>query len=66
MPESNDKKAGGDFEKTPDAISFKILEQSVNGIKIKAPSRKGAYRFFIYVYDDYKNVATANFPFYVK
>tara|TARA_B100000780_G_scaffold126719_1_gene88853 strand:- start:679 stop:1443 length:765 start_codon:yes stop_codon:yes gene_type:complete len=66
MPESNDKKAGGDFEKTPEPISFKIVEQKIDGIIIKAPSKSGPYRFFIYVRDSNKNVATANIPFYVK
>ena len=66
MPESTDKKSGGDFEKTPEPISFKIVEHSDNKIVIKSPSRSGPYRFFIYIRDNNKNVATANFPFYVK
>jgi len=66
MPESTDKKSGGDFEKTPEPISFKIIENLNNKIVIKAPSRSGPYRFFIYILDCNKNVATANIPFYVK
>ena len=66
MPESIDKKAGGDFEKTPEPISFKIVENKNDRIIIKAPSKSGPYRFFIYVRDSNKNVATANIPFYVK
>lgn len=66
MPESTDKKAGGDFEKTPESISFKVTENSDNKVVIKAPSISGPYRFFIYVHDNNKNVATANIPFYVK
>ena len=66
MPESNDKKAGGDFEKTPEPISFKIVENMNNKIIIKAPLKSGPYRFFIYVRDSNKNVATANIPFFVK
>ena len=66
MPESIDKKAGGDFEKTPGPISFKIVENKNDRIIIKAPSKSGPYRFFIYVRDSNKNVATANIPFYVK
>jgi hypothetical protein len=66
MPESVDKKAGGDFEKTPEPISFKIVEHKNDKIIIKAPSKSGPYRFFIYVRDSNKNVATANIPFYVK
>ena len=66
MPESTDKKSGGDFEKTPELISFKIIEHIENKLVIKAPQRSGAYRFFIYVRDGYQNVATANIPFYVR
>ena len=66
MQESTDKKAGGDFEASMDALDYKIVSQSKNYIKIKAPSRSGAYRFYIYVSDNYNNVATANIPFYVK
>ena len=33
---------------------------------IKGPLKSGPYRFFIYVRDSNKNVATANIPFYVK
>jgi len=37
-----------------------------NKIIIKAPLKSGPYRFFIYVRDSNKNVATANIPFFVK
>ncbi|MFL2574033.1 MAG: hypothetical protein ACJ0P8_06290, partial [Flavobacteriales bacterium] len=66
MQESTDKKAGGDFEASMDALDYKIVNQSKDFIKIKAPSRSGAYRFYVYVSDKNKNVATANIPFYVK
>jgi exo-beta-1,3-glucanase (GH17 family) len=66
MPESTDKKSGGDFEKTPEPITFKVVEKSNNKIVIKAPSRPGPYRFFIYIRDNNKNIATANIPFYVN
>ena len=66
MQESTDKKTGGDFEASMDALDYKIVSQSKNSIKIKAPSRSGAYRFYVYVSDNYNNVATANIPFYVK
>lgn len=66
MPESTDKKAGGDYEKAPEPIPFNIINQSKTSISIEAPSKSGPYRFFIYIRDNHKNVATANFPFYVK
>ena len=66
MAESTDKKAGGDFESKGGLLDFKILEKTSNNIKIKAPYRSGAYRFYIYISDGENNVATANIPFYVK
>ena len=66
MEESTDKKSGGDFESKMDALEFRIFDFSEKHIKIKAPSRSGAYRFYVYVSDNYNNVATANIPFYVK
>tara|TARA_Y100001954_G_scaffold139017_1_gene148172 strand:+ start:597 stop:1862 length:1266 start_codon:yes stop_codon:yes gene_type:complete len=66
MPESTDKKSGGDFEKTPESISFKVIEKSDKKIIINSPKKPGAYRFFIYIRDNNNNIATANIPFYVK
>ena len=66
MAESTDKKAGGDFEVKLDGLKYKILKQEKGLISIKAPSRSGPYRFYVYVSDNYNNVATANIPFYVK
>ncbi len=66
MPESIDKKSGGDFENTPDLLEFEIFKQSENSICIHAPSSSGAYRFFLYIRDNFNNVATANIPFFVK
>jgi len=65
MPESTDKKSGGDFEKTPEKISNLITENNYDKITFTAPGRAGAYRLFIYAYDSHKNVAYANIPFYV-
>ena len=51
------------------ASGVKLTEARNNGahaITIKAPSRSGAYRFYVYVSDNFENVATANIPFYVK
>ena len=66
MPESTDKRSGGEAEKAPESLPIKILEQSKERLVVKAPNRSGPYRFFIFVSDEYNNVATANFPFYVK
>ena len=66
MPESTDKKAGGDFETTPEPIKFNIVRKNTNTLVINSPKKTGAYRFFIYIRDNGNNVATANIPFYVK
>jgi len=66
MAESTNKKAGGDFEVKLDGLEYKILKQEKGLISIKAPGRSGPYRFYVYVSDNYNNVATANIPFYVK
>jgi hypothetical protein len=65
MPESTDKKSGGDFEATPEALQDIITEQSDGKIKFKTPAKPGAYRLFVYAYDDVQNVAYANIPFFV-
>ena len=66
MPESTDKKVGGDFETTPEPIKFNIVRKNTNTLVINSPKKTGAYRFFIYIRDNGNNVATANIPFYVK
>ena len=66
MPESTDKKAGGDFEKTPEALTNLITENKNSSIKFKAPATPGAYRLFVYAYDDQRKVAFGNIPFYVN
>lgn len=65
MPESTDLNGGGDWEEQPKAIQNLIGNNRVNQIKIKAPSKEGPYRLYVYVYDDYNHAATANIPFYV-
>jgi hypothetical protein len=66
MPESTDKKAGGDSEKVPEAVSGLITENKDSGITFKTPTKPGPYRLFVYAFDDEKNVAFGNIPFYVK
>ena len=63
MPESTDKRSGGEAE-SPEALFIKILEQSKERLVVKAPNRSGPY--ILIVSDEYNNVATSTFPFYVK
>ena len=48
MPESTDKKSGGDFEKTPEPISFNIIEKSDKKIIINSPKKTGISVFYLY------------------
>ncbi|MEL6849487.1 MAG: glycoside hydrolase family 2 TIM barrel-domain containing protein, partial [Bacteroidota bacterium] len=73
--------SGGDAEKSPDPVKIRydkntkdIVSADEKWLKIKdtgtlmfkAPTKPGAYRFFVYAKDGNGNVATANIPFYVK
>lgn len=56
---------GGDHEDKPKKIE-NMLTNASNGVAtLKAPTKKGAYRLFVYVTDGNKKVATANIPFFV-
>ena len=67
VPESTDKKSGGDAEIAPKPLSgiFKRSSRKLNAVEFEAP-KPGQYRVFIYIFDGNNNVATANIPFLVK
>ena len=66
IPESTDKKTGGDKEKSPQPIKgiFKKSDTEKNNVtfSIKFP---GEYRLFLFAKDGQGNVATGNIPFKV-
>ena len=66
VAESTDRRVGGDTEAAPP--SFPKLTANSEGpeINFQAPSKRGAYRLFVYVRDGANGAATANFPFYVE
>jgi hypothetical protein len=66
LPEPTQVGNGGDFESKPVAIDGLIKANGTGNVSFKTPPTEGAYRLFIYVTDGNNNVATANFPFYVK
>jgi hypothetical protein len=47
-------------------IGGRITGDTTSKAKIQTPSETGAYRVFIYVYDDRGNASSANMPFYVE
>ena len=63
LPESTDLGEGGDHESRPETI---LEIEGKQQQQIKAPSSPGAYRLFVYGYDQKSNAATGNIPFYVE
>lgn len=58
-------KFGGDDEFRPPLVLEKKFHNVPDSLPLAAPAEEGAYRIFFYVFDEGKNVATANIPFYV-
>ncbi|MBK8808987.1 MAG: hypothetical protein IPO21_21090 [Bacteroidales bacterium] len=59
-------KVGGEFEMTPAIILKSDSLQAIDSvISFVTPKKQGAYRLFVYVFDNRNYVATANIPFYV-
>ena len=65
-PEAFTNKMGGDFQKSPDPLTLDILERSSNKILFKVPSKKGAYRIFAFVKNEYGQSSVANIHFLVN
>lgn len=65
LPESADKRVGGDREARPDTSELKVDREHPDRIVFAAPSTPGAYRLFVYVENAAGRAATANFPFLV-
>lgn len=63
--ESTDIKAGGDKESKPAAIKGLGMKVKGNTVKFKAPKQEGAYRLYLYIYDNNGHYAYQNIPFYV-
>lgn len=64
--ESGDYLTGGDFRPALPGIERAILRGSVDGALVRMPREPGAYRLFLYAYDEAGNAATANLPLLVK
>lgn len=61
--------SGGDPEMVPREVKVEttsIITRGQGVLSFKAPKKQGGYRFFVYIYDEQGNVATANCPFYVR
>jgi hypothetical protein len=66
LPESNDKKIGGDPENKPKKINGLIENNSQKKITFESPPTDGPYRLFVYITNQQNKVALANIPFYVS
>jgi hypothetical protein len=64
--ESSDRKSGGDREQEPPIVENCIVEVAGTHLRFRTPSAPGAYRLFLYIYDNQGNAATANVPFLVR
>jgi len=66
MSESEATQEGGDREDVPKIISSFIEGSDTNKVTIIAPTKAGAYRLFVYVYDGQGHAGHANIPFLVE
>jgi len=67
LPEPVNLSQGGDHEDSPSPVKNAFTNNRNNGtVTVRAPSKAGAYRIFVYATDGHNNVATANIPFYIK
>jgi len=64
-PEAKYAAYAGQGEKEPKPLGG-LENKKTQDIRFKAPVEKGAYRLFVYAYDDKGNFSTANSPFLVK
>ncbi len=66
LHETQDIRTGGDEENKPPAADSKLIKQENHNLVFTAPTQQGAYRIFVYAYDNAGNAAHANIPFFVK
>ncbi len=64
--ESGEYLTGGDFRPVLPDIEGAVIEGGVDGADVRMPREPGAYRLFLYAYDEAGNAATANLPLRVK
>ncbi len=65
-PESTEKKSGGDHEDALQEIEGLAIAQEGNTLRFTAPSAGGAYRLFVFAFDESGKAGTVNAPFFVK
>jgi hypothetical protein len=66
LPESEDKRLGGDKEQKPDPVDLAFDCTGASRARFKAPEQPGAYRLFATITSRDGKSATANIPFLVE
>ena len=57
---------GGDFQESPEKISFDIINKSENNISFITPNKEGYYRMFVFLKNINDQYSVANIPFRVE
>ena len=65
-PEAFSNRMGGDYQESPDPVHLDIIERNSNQILFKSPSKKGAYRIFTFIKNEFGQSSVANVPFLVN
>lgn len=67
IPESTDKRTGGDAERAPKPLKGHFNKSTLkqNNVLFTSPIKEGEYRLFLFIHDGNGNVATGNIPFKV-
>lgn len=66
MHESDATQTGGDREDVPRTLPGLVAAGNPGEAVLTAPGKPGAYRLFVYVYDDNGHAGHANIPFLVR
>jgi len=66
LPEGTNFPYGGNGENLPPALPGLIDQPAQRQVSFRAPMGTGAYRLFVYAYDDHGHWTTANIPFFVE
>ena len=67
LPESTDRRVGGDAEQRPDAVSDAVRSAATPGeADLRVPQKPGPYRLFVTVKDGKGSAAVDNWPFFVS
>lgn len=65
LPESTDKRWGGDAEERPRTLDIAFDRRDLETVRFRAPADPGPYRLFVKVKGRGNKAATANIPFLV-